>query len=57
MFHKNRFKIQVSGVEIRKERQNLFRRFQFVFLKPCCVMRIVLRLRSFRRDPEDSLVL
>ena len=33
MFHKNRFKIQVSRVEIRKERQNLFRRFQFVFFK------------------------
>ena len=57
MFHKNLFKIQVNRVESREERQNLLRRFRFSFLKPCCVMRIVLRLRSFRRGPEDSLVL
>ena len=57
MFHKNLFKIQVSRVESHKERQNIFSCFRFVFSKPCCVMRIVLGLRSFRRGPEDSLVL
>ena len=46
-----------SRVENPNEWQNLFRYISVFFSKPCCVMRIVHRLRPFRQGAEGSFVL